>query len=921
MLRKLNGQHTLLKECMRPASSTSYTHMTMEQPGSPQYWHLDSSKVTEFWSEYCELSQQAIERPEEVFLCLYEATGVTGPVVVDINFIWSQDVEEDELWRPSLIPTLVRIYQTILAESVSDTKGVEHLYCAVLQSPLWSDERGKHIDLRLQFPYCRLDVSFLPVLRKRALEALRKLSVIALLTHTPVVDWDAIIPPRSGPLLMYGSRATYEQRPLIFERILIDLTRGEDEDSEDEDEDLDVLSMELEECFAPTNHSHSYANHTLTLPDMPVHEQWLPLFFSVDYWLSFLSLKGETKRTLTPRREVPVLGGQREHLLDDKLELAKTFLDMLDSSRFHRESSWLTIGKALSQASDASDDGLQLWIRYSRSHARVPLPPYHLTGDLDHLCALKYYTFPPEGITVKSLAWFAMTDSPEQYTTWHNAWCSEAMNTALSRRDSDMGHALYRMHWLEYVCVKASGVNQLWYRFDGTRWKRLEAQTYLRRQISGEFELRFKECRTTLSRLSENCTDPYQKERHEKTISAINALVERLGKGQVKNAILREAAERFLCETFEQHLDKNPLLLGTPRGVLEVLDDKIIYRRGMPEDFVTKSTGVPYLASYSWEHPSVKAALKWIGQIFVDKALRHHAIKFCSSILRGGNQDKLYIAFAGDTGNNAKSTFVKALVKALGTHYAVKLNTEALTTGARGGGDATPQWARTAGVRLVVVDEIEDDTPLKKGIIKKVTGGDTIPVRGLYQEFQDIEVLFKILQVCNDCPDIARADPAIRRRFRIFPCVSRFVPRSEAPESEDEQYRLKIFPEDLNFDRNFPELVPALLWVFVNYYHYYAEEGLVDPPMVTEYTSKFWDENDSYGQFLEERTIHVADQKCSLSLGALYSSFKEWFYQTYPNTAAPERRTFKQQITARWGRPGSGAKWLGVAFKDEEARE
>lgn len=923
MIRILNQQDALLKSCAKPATNSSYTHAVIKKEGDISLYSVDNLKNTDFWIQYCDLSVKALKDPNNYFACLYEKPEEEMPVTVEFLFTWINPKEE-LMWNEEFLPTIARIYQTLIAENFRFENAEYNLHCCVLESKLWKkSETEQCIDVRLQFPYCKINTSFFADLRKKAIAEIRRVAVSSLFYESPLGEWENMINLRTGfePLLMYGSRKLPHSAPMILTKIFEDLTREEEET--DDEEDL-YEGLLLEDCFTPSNHSHSFILEILRLPyiSRDDYEDWLPLFFSTQYWMKIMkSVNEDVRKQKTPQHNnVPILGGPQEHFDESNIDLAVIFLEMINNDRFLNEASWTTIGKALYYASEGHDDGLQLWIRYSKQAiSGIPKPPAYLNGEIEYRCTLKYYTFPSNGTSVKSLAIFAQDDAPEKYTSWHDSWVGVAMNTALSQRDVDMACALYRMYWLEFVCVSASGSIQKWYRFDGVRWKQLEAGVYLRRAITNQFEPKFRQCVTHLSRLSENCKDPHRKAQYDETIDSIRSLIKKLGKTGTKNAIMKEVAERFLCESFSSYLDKNPLLLGTPRGILEVVDKKIIFRKGMPEDFITRTTAVPYLQSFSWNHASVKGVMEWMRKVFIDNDLRHYALKFFSSILRGGNIDKIFVALTGSSGDNSKTSLVKCICMMLGPQYSVKLNNESLTSNERTGSNATPQWARIEGTRLVVCDEM-GDTPLKKNIIKKMTGQDSIYVRANYTDGQDIEVQAKLLEVANDPPEIETPDKPVQKRFKNIPCLSQFVPEEEAPSTEEEQFKKGIFPMDKTFDRLLAEYAPAMLWVFVEFYPYYAEEGLGnEPKIVIDYTKKFWNENDMYGQYLEECVPRTSDKRASVSLKVLYDNFKDWFYQTYPNSAAPERRTFKVQMNNRLG-PQEAGSWYGIVVNEDGLR-
>ncbi len=95
--------------------------------------------------------------------------------------------------------------------------------------------------------------------------------------------------------------------------------------------------------------------------------------------------------------------------------------------------------------------------------------------------------------------------------------------------------------------------------------------------------------------------------------------------------------------------------------------------------------------------------------------------------------------------------------------------------------------ARLAGARLVVSIEVDDGKALAEGLIKLLTGGDTVAARFLYQETFEFRPRFKLWLAANDRPRVNAGDAAMWRRIVQIPFVH-VIPEAE----RDDRVKLRL---------------------------------------------------------------------------------------------------------------------------------
>ena len=948
----------LLRTVATDPGNDSHTHVSLYGPHAR--WTVRPHNQTDFWTRYCDLvgrktnGQGEIPAEPLANMCLAERPQDVMPQIAKLTFRFHADTTDEETWEPyddEFLQWVCHTYQSVLSEYFRITSDTQmELVVAILESAThWyeEDQNSGHrfmiMEVRIQFPYGRIDAGMQTrMVRPRVIQLLRNNNVMAKMQRQPIGDWEQIISTNAAnePVVMYGSSEVQGRPKLGLTHIWPNITR----DMLDGGIQPDELS--LADSFVPQNHVH--VQQQIVRGDIFVEGEemkWLPMFLSVGYWPTVLLPKQDVNdggrftnqlRLLNTQPETVRTFGvgnrQREEVDDNDAELAERMIPMISPQRFLREAFWLDIGKALYVSNEGGDNGLLSWTRHTeRSLAGAPvLPEYikaalppnppnlgkptpeQISAAISETCRNLYYTFANSSITVKTLAWYAREDSVDRYATWHREWCMTSMEQALSCLHTDVAVALHRVYWLDFAyCPVGKGK---WFRFRNHRWYEINQGIELRKAISKDFVKRFEAARMILSREIHDTTDETKKSNGEITMKRITTLIGNLKKVGFKSSIMTEACEHFSNDRFVGLLDTNAELTGVTNGALEVSGQHVLYRNAKPEDYISMCTNIPYQSIFSWQHPLVAECMKWFGQVFTDKSLLHHFLKFAASCLKGRNSDKIFPIWTGE-GDNSKSMIVK-LFEATFASYCIKFPVALLSEKAMNASGPTPQLARAKATRLAFLDEPEDDVPMHKGTIKRYTGGDSFFARLLQDNGGDVQATFKMILMCNKVPIIPNADKAIKNRTRLFPFTSTW--EDNPPADEAEQYRLRRFRKNAVFERRIPIMAPAFLWIMTQYYPYYATEGLADPPIVTEYTEAYWRDNDVYAQFASDTIQEVyveatgerdAGARCTLS--EIYAEFKVWFRDAFPGTKVPERSVVRGELSSRWGRMHGNA-WHGI---------
>ena len=199
-------------------------------------------------------------------------------------------------------------------------------------------------------------------------------------------------------------------------------------------------------------------------------------------------------------------------------------------------------------------------------------------------------------------------------------------------------------------------------------------------------------------------------------------------------------------------MDRNPLLLNTPSGTLDLSSGKL--RSHRREDYLTRICPVPY-------EPQATCPL-WMASLTKifggDGELLDFWQRLCGLFLTGDVSEHLLIVCHGG-GANGKTLLLNTLMALLGTDYAVKCPPDLFLWRK---GEAHPtERAILHGKRLAVCSETPQGRHLNESLIKEMTGGKPITARRMREDFWTFDPTHKLLVASNYKPAISGDDDGI----------------------------------------------------------------------------------------------------------------------------------------------------------------
>jgi putative DNA primase/helicase len=333
------------------------------------------------------------------------------------------------------------------------------------------------------------------------------------------------------------------------------------------------------------------------------------------------------------------------------------------------------------------------------------------------------------------------------------------------------------------------------------------------------------------------------------------------------------------------------------RGVVEVTAG---HRR---EDMITALVPVGY-------DPAARApGFVAFTQRFLPDASVRRFVQVYSGLSLLGLTIQKFVFHYGE-GANGKSVYMQTLYNVFGGGLGVNLPAESLSgPNQRQGQQASPDLARLYGKRYLRVQELAEGVSLQEELIKRLTGGEEITARALFQGMADFKPVFKAQMSGNGYPKIEGTNHGIWRRIAVVHWPVKI------PEAEQ-----------LNFDDvvdGFRDEYPGVLNWLIEGALIYLAEGLVVPEAVRHATQEFRDEMDPVGDFLAQCVIVHADAAAAamakVTAREMYEAYDGWAWanSVRPITETKFGRVMKTRIPRSEGRI---REYLGCSLHLERPR-
>lgn len=353
-----------------------------------------------------------------------------------------------------------------------------------------------------------------------------------------------------------------------------------------------------------------------------------------------------------------------------------------------------------------------------------------------------------------------------------------------------------------------------WLVWDGKRW---------REDATAEVTRRAKETVRAMHAEAASISD------HEERESLVRFTMRSEAEARISAMISLATSERGI-PVLQEEFDADPFLFNCANGTLDLRTGCL--REHRREDLITKLSPVTFDAqarSDMWER-FLRDATGGDAELgkFLQRAVGYS--------LTGNTREEVLFFIHGPQAAG-KSTFIETIKAALGD-YAKTADFEAFLS-RRDAGSPRNDIARLASARFVASIEVDEGKKLAEGLIKMLTGGDTVTARFLHKESFEFRPAFKLWLAANHAPRIRDDDEAMWRRILRVPFMHS-IPKAR---------------RDPNIKAHLREPAtagPAVLAWMLHGCLDWQSYGLKVPQAVEEATQEYRDSQDPLKDFLAE---------------------------------------------------------------------
>ena len=574
---------------------------------------------------------------------------------------------------------------------------------------------------------------------------------------------------------------------------------------------------------------------------------------------------------------------------EEELDIARRLVKCLNKARAENYEDWIKVGWTLRNIDYRL---LENWVEFSQVSNK------YVSGECEKL----WDRMRIDTLSMGTLRYWAKKDNPTEYEKIDEDNVLSLIDRAAGTKgaDYDVANVVYTMYKHQYRYT----TKDIWYVFreDKHRWECSKDGLQLRKIIYQIICQKFMNRSTHWNQQS--ILHPDDEERCQTKSKACLEIAMKLKKAGFNDSIIKVCKVLFTDPKFEELLDSRPHLIGFENGVYDLRLHE--FREGLPDDYISFCSARHYVP-YNAQSNETKEIETFMSQVFTSPVIRKFVWDVFASILDGGIRHEKFYIFTG-SGSNGKSKILELVQKAVGDYYCI-LPISLLTQKRAASNTAQSELERTKGRRFAVMQEPSEGEKLNIGLMKELSGGDTILCRGLFKEPIQFKPQFKMIMTCNELPEVPSDDGGTWRRIRVVNFDSKFI---ENPDLNNP----KEFPLDTELGDNFERWADTFLGMMIQHHKQNDLKNIIEPMEVRIATESYKKNNDIIGQYVAERIVQDEDTEDAVMIQAAYTDFKIWVTQNVPKgKRVPDRMQLRAYMERLYGAyPTDGKGWRGLRY-------
>ena len=570
-----------------------------------------------------------------------------------------------------------------------------------------------------------------------------------------------------------------------------------------------------------------------------------------------------------------------------ELDKIKTLVNILNPKRAENYNLWIQLGWCLHNIDYRL---LDTWVDFSKKSLK------YQNGE----CEDEWENMDSSGLGLGTLYMWCKQDNLMKYKEITANDLNMLIYRSLNGSHNDIARVMFEMFKDEFIY----GVSKNWYQYKNHKWRKIRDGVPLKQKISNQLLNEYLRYSNKLSNKIQTLSDDDPIKQIELSkFEMTQKVVGKLKQNSFKKSLMDECIEMFYNEEIEEKLDTNMYLIGFENGVYDLKND--IFREGIPDDFLSFSTGINY-EEFNDDDELIKQIKLFMSQIIPVESTREYVLTLLSSFLDGKISEEKFPIWTG-SGGNGKSKLIELYCKAFGEYTGV-LPTSLITQKRGRSEGCNPILVQTKGKRFCYFQEPDTGDKINVGLMKELTGGDKIKARGLYVDGIEFKPQFKLVLACNDLPDMGNGnDDGVWRRVRVVRFMSKF---RDHPDPKDPNQ----FPIDHDLSEKFEYWMEPFMYLLLQYYKHYKNNGLYEPPAIKLETQNYQNDSDCFSQFFNE-CIEEKEGAPKIKLEVIYSKFTTWFITAVGSVKPPTKKDLKTNLIKKFGQSDKNGRFFaGIIF-------
>ena len=854
--------------------NSDYTHTSLGNKKGCYY--IQSENYDIFLEEY----QNAINNNEE--LGITEKHKLLSPILIDLDFRYKANGKLERIYTDLMIENFIEIYNNLIKDYLKIDKEYSFYIFEKTKPTYYKDTNDVGKDgIHIIIPEIVTKPSIQYLFRKKCIEIIKEQNLFDIFSNTVEDIFDEAVIEKNG-WFMYKSKKPnsecYEVTKIYtnYNNGLIGdfdkFTKFEDMQLIDKIKLFSIRNKKFETKILSSKTEELFAFHQL--------------------------LMEKEREKLTKQKIFKTTRNNKKNEILD-IEIVKKFINILSEKRADKFDEWIRVGWCLRNIDHRL---LNEWIEFSKKSSK------YSEGE----CEKKWNYMKISNLGIGTLRMWAKQDNPDKYTKIIQEDLDILLKNARTGTDNDVARVIHQMYKYEFVCfsIKKNG----WYEFKDHRWKLSDCAIGLKLKMSNEVFREFMRISSKYSLEASQTEDLDEQERLSKLSASYNKIALSLKKSTNKNNYLKECSELFYHNKFEEKLDSKCHLIGFENGVFDL--ENYEFRPGNPDDYISFSTGIDYI-EYDENSNLINDIDDFISKILPKEEMKIYLLKLFASFLNGNIKEEKFHFFTG-TGANGKSKIIELYQKAFGD-YCGQYNVSLLTQKRVKSNDTNSELVQSKGKRFMVLQEPSEGERINTGLLKELTGGDTIIARGLFQDPISFKPQAHMTMTCNHLPVIPSDDGGTWRRVRAVHFPSKFT---ENPDASN-KYEFKI---DKEISLKFEDWKETFMSLLINYYRKYIEEGIFEPEEVLAFTNEYQKENDFITEFIGDSIQKSDKDNCFMYEVDVWDKFCIWYdQQGGERSRRPKKNKLSKSISEKLKTEITKSKnkkgWNGFVINNDEDYE